>query len=817
MTQSLLSSEAKEKSAEVFPTILVIFGATGDLARRKLIPALWKLYQADRLPALLQIVGYSRQDLSDEAWQKWVRESVGEAGGPGDRLEAFSRLFVYQRGQFEDPAAFRGLGARLGRQDDSWNTCANKLFYLAVPPQYYQTLFQNLADSGLTEPCGPGEGWTRVIVEKPFGWDLETAQELDDLLGRLFREEQIYRIDHYLGKETARNILAFRFSNMFLEPAWDNRSIAAIHVNFFEKNDVGGRGAFYDGIGALRDVGQNHVLALLALFMMDNPSAFDADSIRRERTRVLRGLTILDEQDIVRQTTRGQYKGYRETAGVAADSNTETYFRIQASVNLPRWRGVPIFLESGKALDEAVSEVVVRFRHQTPCLCPPGVHYTNELRYRIQPNEGAFMSFWVKKPGPEMVIEQKDFSFDYRRAYGGDTFVDAYEKLLLDAIHGDQTLFVSTDEITASWRFIDPIVRAWQCDLVPLAPYDPGSTSAQVTEAAGSAQQAVPSKSVGYIGLGKMGSNMVARLLEHDWRIVAYDPAQAARARVKKAGAMVVESAAAVVKKLAPAGKRVIWLMVPHRAVDDVLRKIRPHLAQGDVVIDGGNSFYKDSVRRAGELRRRGVHFLDVGVSGGPSGARAGACLMVGGDREAYKQQVGLLADLAVAAGFDYMGPSGAGHFVKMVHNGIEYGMMQALGEGFTLLREWPFDTSTPFSASTAQGKQGLDLERIALLFNHGSVIESNLVGWLKDAYDRFGPDLDGVSGRVAHSGEGQWTVEAARKFGIPVPIIERALQFRIESRERPGYTGRVLSALRHMFGGHEVNEIEKRKAKNEK
>jgi glucose-6-phosphate 1-dehydrogenase len=773
-------------SAEAFPTILVIFGATGDLARRKLIPALWQLYQTQRLPELLQIVGYSRQELSDEAWRTRVLEIVGEEGN--DEAEKFSRLFVYQSGRFEELAAFRGLAARLGRQDDAWKTCANKLFYLAVPPQYYKTLFQNLADSGLTEPCGPDEGWTRVIVEKPFGRDLTTAHELDDLLGKLFREEQIYRIDHYLGKETARNILAFRFSNMFLEPAWDNRSIAAVHVNFFEQQDIEGRGTFYDGVGALRDMGQNHMLQLLALFLMDNPGAFDADSIRRQRTRVLQGLTILDEQDIVRQTTRGQYEGYREAKGVAPDSATETYFRIQAGVNLLRWRGVPIYLESGKALKEDVAEIVVQFRHQTPCMCPPQQHYTNELRYRIQPHEGAFMSFWVKKPGAEMVIEQKDFSFDYRAAYSQDAFIGAYEKLLLDAIRGDQTLFVSTDEITASWRFIDPIVRAWQRDLVPLVSYASGSPAGEVARDAESERSAAPAKAVGYVGLGKMGSNMVARLVEYGWRVVATDYDNSVKSKMKKIGVTVTDTAADLAKSL-PA-PRLIWLMVPHQAVDDVLAELAPHLQEGDTVIDGGNSFYKDSVRRAAELTGRGVFFLDVGVSGGPSGARAGACLMIGGDYGVYKRYVGLFADLAVAAGFDYMGPSGAGHFVKMVHNGIEYGMMQALGEGFAVMRA---------------AEQKLDVGKIAALYNHGSVIESQLVGWLKEAYDYFGPELDDVSGHVAHSGEGTWTVEAAKELGIPVPIIEGALKFRVASEENPSYTGKVLSALRNRFGGHEA------------
>ncbi len=770
------------------PTVLVILGATGDLTRRKLVPALYHLYRSRNLPPLFQVVGFSRRDLSDEAFRVMIADMLKESGVPEADANKFLQLFLYRSGLFEDIAGYEKLAKLLGKQDEVWRTCANKLFYLAVPPQYYSTIFDNLAKSGLTEPCGPDEGWTRVIVEKPFGKDLVTAQDLDTKLGKLFKEEQIYRIDHYLGKETARNILAFRFSNTFLDPAWDNRSIAAIRVLFPETGDVADRADFYDGVGALRDVGQNHMLQLLALFLMENPGAFDAESVRRERTKVLEALEVLDDQDIARHTVRGQYQGYINERGVAPASHTETYFRIQTQVNLPRWQGVPVFLESGKAMKKGKFEIIVEFRHHTPCLCPPGKHYTNTLRYRVQPDEGVYMSFWVKKPGPDMVVEEKEFSFDYRRAYAPGEFIDAYEKLLLDAITGDQTLFVSTDEITASWRFIDPIVRAWGANKVPLTVYQPGASGEEI--AALVPKRGVPEKTIGYIGLGKMGANMVARLLEHNWQVIATDPSLEARETVRKAGAQVAEAAADIVAKL-PA-PRLVWLMVPHEVVDDVLAEITSRLEAGDTVIDAGNSNYKQSVRRGEELAEKGIHFLDVGVSGGPRGARRGACLMVGGPRNVYRQYMGLFNDIAAAAGYDYMGKSGAGHFVKMVHNGIEYGMMQSLGEGFAVMRQWPFD---------------LDLERIANLFNHGSVIESRLVGWLKDAYDKHGPDLEGVSGSVAHSGEGQWTVEAAKELGVPVPIIERALQWRVDSEKTPNYIGQINSALRHEFGGHDVKK----------
>ncbi|MBI1971308.1 MAG: glucose-6-phosphate dehydrogenase [Candidatus Wildermuthbacteria bacterium] len=444
------------------PTIFVIFGATGDLMAKKLAPALFHLYTRKQLPDLFQVVGFSRQELSNGEYQKWVNDVVGD--------QQFPRFFLYQQGFFEEKEGYKKLSEFLGMKDGEWRVCSNKLFYLAVPPAHYKTLFQHLADSDLTKPCSPEEGWTRIIVEKPFGKNLETAEELDQMLGKLFKEEQIYRIDHYLGKETVQNILAFRFSNSFLQDSWNNKGIESISIRLLEQERIGGRGALYDGLGALRDVGQNHLLQLLALFCMGNPGRFDGPSVRKERAKVLRALAL-------HSSFRGQYDGYRTEQNVLRDSQTETYFRIQAAIETSDWKGVPILLESGKAMLQDQVEVEVVFRHPDPCLCPPEEqkHYKNVLHYYIQPNEGISLSLWTKKPGPAMVIEEREFSFDYRKAFEKAEFADAYERLLLNCIQGDQTLFVSTEEIMAEWKFIDPVVRTWQQNRVPLAIYKMGT------------------------------------------------------------------------------------------------------------------------------------------------------------------------------------------------------------------------------------------------------------------------------------------------------------------------------------------------------
>ena len=301
---------------------------------------------------------------------------------------------------------------------------------------------------------------------------------------------------------------------------------------------------------------------------------------------------------------------------------------------------------------------------------------------------------------------------------------------------------------------------------------------------------------LGYIGLGKMGFNMVERLLEKGHNVVVYDKDEKAVAGIAEKGAQASASLQSLITALPP--PRLVWLMIPYQAVESMVKGLGSLLREGDTMIDGGNSPFKESIRRAEELGKKGIEFLDVGVSGGPGGARNGACLMIGGKERLFEKFESLFRDLSVENGYGYMGRSGSGHFVKMVHNGIEYGMMQAIAEGFAVMKTSPLD---------------LDLLKIADVYNHRSVIESRLVEWLKNAFEAHGADLKEISGSVAQSGEGKWTVEAANELGVPVPIIEGAMNFRMESQEKPSYTGQIVSALRNQFGGHEVIKKEKGEA----
>lgn len=456
------------------PTIFVIFGATGDLMARKVLPALFHLYITDQLPERFRIVGFSRRAYSGDDFRQTVFEALEKHKNTRHapaRKKQFAKLVEYVQGDFNARDSYGRLAAELQKIDMELGVCTSKLFHLAVPPHMYETILTHLARSGAIKGCGPGGGWLRVIVEKPFGKDLKTAEALDAMLGKLFREGQIYRIDHYLGKAMLHNILAFRFSNRLFEKSWNRDSVAEIQIRLNETLAVEGRGAFYDGVGALRDVGQNHILQMLALTTMDAPPKFDAAGIREKRYEILRTLKPFSRKEITLNTFRAQYKGYKNEPGVAQKSDTETYFRMRVFLHDKHWRGVPIILESGKKMGEVRKEVRVVFKHPEPCLCTVGTkhEFKNEVVFELEPKESIRIRFWVKKPGLTMELEEREFYLDYHEKRVGH--VEEYAKLLYDCIAGDQTLFVSTSEVRAMWRFIDPIARAWQRNVVRLNYY----------------------------------------------------------------------------------------------------------------------------------------------------------------------------------------------------------------------------------------------------------------------------------------------------------------------------------------------------------
>ena len=778
------------------PTILVVFGATGDLMARKVVPSLFYLRGKGLLPDQLCVLGFGRREWGDAELQTHVRGILAEKApdAAADDVEEFLRLFRYQRGEFHEPADYAATVTRLGAIQEEWGVCANKLFYLAVPPEHYETIFRQLSGSGLTIACSEADGWTRVLVEKPFGDDQATARALDTLLGSLFREEQIYRIDHYLAKEMLQGIMNFRFTNNLFETEWNRSAIESIDITLLESIGAEKRGAFYDNVGALRDVGQNHLLQMLALIAMDQPLSSSASDIRDARAALIESLTPMTPGEVADNTFRAQHEGFREIVGVAPDSDTETYFRLRTELSGPRWAGVPVSMQAGKRMGAAAKSITVNFRRPVRCLCEADAQLTNRVVFTLEPSDGIDIVFFAKKPGFGDEVEERTFSFFLYEKAEKAQYVEEYGKLMYDAMRGDQSLFVSTREVDAGWRFIDPVVDAWADGLVPLADYPP-NTAAIVDTAAHALAGQPAHRQVGIAGLGKMGAGLARNFLSHGWLVAGWNRHHDVAEKMADEGLMPAGSLAELVSLIDP--PRTVWVMVPEGAPVDALLfgdgsegsvGLGDLLAPGDTVIDGGNSKWADSAPRAERLAENGVHFMDCGTSGGPEGARTGACLMIGGDRPVFEALEPMFADVSVAGGYRFFPGHGAGHFVKMVHNGIEYGMMQAIAEGFAVMEASPF---------------ALDLEEVTDVYQHGSVVESRLVGWLGEAYAQLGSDLEGVSGVVGHSGEGAWTIDAARELGVDVPVIEDSLRVRIESADKPSYVGKVLTAMRNAFGGH--------------
>ncbi|HSM38491.1 MAG TPA: glucose-6-phosphate dehydrogenase [Candidatus Limnocylindrales bacterium] len=464
------------------PCTMVICGATGDLTERKLAPALYNLLLGGFLPPEFTVVGFARRDLSDDAFRDHLRDGINQfsRNRPVKKSiwDSFGRGVHYHRGDFDNPDAWAELSKLLDRIDRDRGTAGNRLFYLAVPPTLYPEIARQMDAAGLSESGeerGTGRmGWSRVIVEKPFGFDLPSAEKLNRELNRFFDEEQIYRIDHYLGKETVQNLAVFRFGNGLFEPIWNRRYIDSVQITVAETVGVEGRGEFYDETGALRDIVQNHALQLLATFAMEPPVEFRAADLRDEKLKVLRGVKPMTAAEVATQTVRGQYVSgwveghklgaYRDEPEVAPDSETETYVAVRLGIESWRWAGVPFYLRTGKALPTRVTEVAVQFksppltlfeRAGAPLIDP------NILAVRIQPDEGILLRFGAKVPGQGMQIRNVNMDFRYGSSFAVDS-PDAYETLLLDAMIGDASLFTRGDEVERAWAIVDPIRTAWE-------------------------------------------------------------------------------------------------------------------------------------------------------------------------------------------------------------------------------------------------------------------------------------------------------------------------------------------------------------------
>ncbi len=453
------------------PLALVIFGASGDLTARKILPALANLAERGRLGDEFTVIGVARTNWSDEEFRQVARR---DTPGSGETWQRLVERFRYVSGDYQASETFDRLKEVLAEADEQYGTAGNRLYYLATVPSMFGPVAEALAKEGVNVP-GPGGHIARLVIEKPFGRDLTSARELDATLHRAFDEDQIFRIDHYMGKETVQNLLALRFANAIFEPIWNRRYVEQVQITVAESLGVEHRGGFYETAGALRDIVQNHVMQVLSLTLMEPVTGMDAQHIRDEKVKLLRAVYLPTPDEAVDRSVRGQYTagvvggvpvpGYREEEGVAPDSTTETYVALRLRVENWRWAGVPIYVRTGKRLPARVTEVVLQF-HSVPFLAFEGMLSRqlrpNMLVLRIQPDEGISLHFGAKVPGEAFRVQTVSMDFRYQSAFGETKESDGYPRLLHDAMVGDATLFIRSDEVEQAWRIVDPYLEAWQ-------------------------------------------------------------------------------------------------------------------------------------------------------------------------------------------------------------------------------------------------------------------------------------------------------------------------------------------------------------------
>jgi len=462
------------------PCAMVIFGASGDLTARKLIPALYYLHCERLLPPGFSVIGCAKTPYSHEKFRETMAEAVRKFSEKStvdeDSLKSFTKSLYYLTDNFGVAKAYKQLDDLLNKLDIEQGTNGNRLFYLATPPSSFPAIVSHLGSVGLAHPKDPEKSWTRMVIEKPFGHDLKSAQELSTTVGSVFKEEQVYRIDHYLGKETVQNLLVFRFANGIFEPIWNRRYIDHVEITVAEELGVEGRGRYYEEAGLLRDMVQNHVMSVLSLVAMEPPAAFDAVEVRDEKAKVMRAIRPFNLDRLNDFVVRGQYaegwvKGdqvpaYREEPNVSSTSSTETFAALKLSIDNWRWADVPFYVRSGKRLAKRVSEIVVQFRRVPHMVFGRKIEnpvLPNVLAMRIQPNEGIAINFNAKFPAPTMEIRPVKMEFRYAESFGGEP-PSAYETLLLDCMLGDQTLFNREDAVELAWQLLNPVLDRWKED-----------------------------------------------------------------------------------------------------------------------------------------------------------------------------------------------------------------------------------------------------------------------------------------------------------------------------------------------------------------
>jgi 6-phosphogluconate dehydrogenase len=756
--------------------LLNIFGITGDLSRKKIIPALFKLYKNNLLPENLKIIGISRRNLNQTDFRNFIKEVLREKINESPDKK-FLDYFDFVRGNFENINFIDKFFILLNKFNKETDCNNEKIFYFSTHPDHYEKILKAILRSKLKILCNKN---SYLVVEKPFGLNYQSAKKLSKLALKIFDKDNIFIIDHYLGKEMILNLLFMRKENEIFK-ILDKDNLEKVEIRLLEKIGVEDRGEFYDKVGALKDMGQNHIMQIIAILFMDPLFDYNYHEIKEKKLEIIKSIKEYDLKDIKKYTFRAQYLDYLNIRGVKKNSQTETYFKIVLFLEKAKYKDIPIIIESGKKLKEQLKEINLYFKN-------------NKIKIQLEPEEKIELEIKEKKPGFDLDTFSRIIKIVYRKKEEFLQYVEEYEKLFYFLFKKDKKYFLSLEENLYSWKKIEKIIKAWQNNKVKLEFYQPETNEildkAKIVE--DNLWRINFKKEIGIIGLGKMGSNLARNLIEKGWQVIGYNRTESVTKELEKEGLIGAYSIESLVKKLHK--PRIILLSLPAgKVIDEFIfgkNGFVNYLEKGDFIIDSGNSFYKDSIKRHKKLKKYKINFVDVGISGGPKGARYGPALMIGGEEKSFKYLEPLFKDLTKKGGYQFFKGPGAGHFIKMIHNGIEYGMMQAIAEGFTILKK---------------SKYKLNLKNVASIYNNGSVIESRLIKWLLEAFEIYGEDLKNVSGKVGHTGEADWTVKTAQEMNIKTKVIEEALKFRKQSEKNPSYTGKILTALRNRFGGHSI------------
>ena len=839
---------------------VVVIGASGDLAKKKTYPSLLNLYTDGLLPKDTVVFGYARSKLTDDELRQRLRPYLEKKATP-DQVTSFLQICRYQGGQsYGDLQAFANLQQNIEQhetkaKDNNNNEAFNRLFYFAIPPNVF-------AETGIAikQTCmqDPTKGWTRMIVEKPFGRDLESFEELNKTLSQHFTEDHLYRIDHYLGKEMVQNLSVLRFSNTWFERVWSNKDVQCIILTFKEPFGTEGRGGYFDKYGIIRDILQNHLLQVLTLLTMEAPTTVEGPkagrAIRDAKVAILNAIPPIKLED----TVLGQYEGYADDPTIEnKDTNTPTYALVRMWINTPRWHGVPIILKAGKALDERKAEMRIQFKDA------PAANYMfdglkcprNELVMRLQPNEAVYMKTNVKSPGfaAKPIQSELEVNYDSRFFEGAGKVAnpDAYTRLILDVLQGKHASFVRDDELRRAWEIFTPLLHEIEKGAVrpvtyPFGGRGPPEADRFISEQAGyvrneeyvfvdahgnvkTAQSGSPLAhqpasglpdypedekcDIGLWGLAVMGQNFALNMASHGFKVATGNrsPAKVAVTvqRAKDEGNLPLVGSKDVADFCAKLKKprKVVILVQAGKPVDETIAKLSNYMEKGDLIIDGGNEWFPNSVRRAKVLEPKGIHFMGMGISGGEEGARNGPSLMPGGPKEAYDMVESVLtkcaAQTATGPCAGYLGPVGSGNYVKMVHNGIEYGDMQLIAEVYDVLKVRACVCVRVFLLFLGKGSHilfvfvvfiqnvvGLGNEEMADLFEEWNKTE--LSSYLieitykilrkKDDKTGEGHVVDYVLDKTGMKGTGRWTIQEAAERSVAAPTMAAALDVRMIS-----------------------------------